>query len=213
MMWRPLAVAGALARPRSYESEAPKSAVVAREPARAQLSREEHARLKKMIETRFDAVWRTLRRLGVPAASVDDVAQNVFLQVAAKLSVIDVECERAYVYSVAVRLAADGRRSQARERQRFDEADVTLAASGSPSPEEQLENAQERRVLDAVLEAMDDELRTTFVLSELEGMTGPEIADALDLALGTVASRLRRAREQFRRLVPRIAGKEMGRHE
>jgi RNA polymerase sigma-70 factor, ECF subfamily len=52
-----------------------------------------------------------------------------------------------------------------------------------------------------VLDAMPIELRAVFVLFELEGMTSPEIAAISGLPPGTVASRLRRARERFRELV------------
>jgi RNA polymerase sigma-70 factor (ECF subfamily) len=50
---------------------------------------------------------------------------------------------------------------------------------------------------------MRDDLRTVFVLHDIEGLTMAEIADALALNPGTVASRLRRAREDFNRRVTR----------
>jgi RNA polymerase sigma-70 factor (ECF subfamily) len=53
-------------------------------------------------------------------------------------------------------------------------------------------------MLDRALDALPDELRTVFVLFELESMSGVEIASLLDLPAGTVASRLRRARHLFR---------------
>jgi RNA polymerase sigma-70 factor (ECF subfamily) len=51
---------------------------------------------------------------------------------------------------------------------------------------------------------MSEERREVFVLYELEGLTGPEIAKHLDLPLGTVASRLKRARADFEEGVARI---------
>jgi len=51
------------------------------------------------------------------------------------------------------------------------------------------------------------ELRAVFVLFELEEMSTPEIADLLEIPTGTVASRLRRAREEFQKLVTRLRAK------
>ena len=49
-----------------------------------------------------------------------------------------------------------------------------------------------------MLSKVDPDLVEVFVLYELEGLTSPEIADLLEIPVGSVASRLRRAREQFR---------------
>ena len=62
------------------------------------------------------------------------------------------------------------------------------------------------------LDALPDDLRTVFVLFEVEEMASADIAAALDLPLGTVASRLRRAREAFgtaaKRVRARMSSKE-----
>jgi RNA polymerase sigma-70 factor (ECF subfamily) len=54
-----------------------------------------------------------------------------------------------------------------------------------------------RELLDHILDEMSDELREVFVLFELERLTRSELSDLLHLPAGTVASRLRRAREFF----------------
>lgn len=58
-------------------------------------------------------------------------------------------------------------------------------------------------MLDAVLATLTDERREVFVLYELEGLTGAEIAEHLGVPAGTVASRLRRARADFEAAVAR----------
>jgi RNA polymerase sigma-70 factor (ECF subfamily) len=63
---------------------------------------------------------------------------------------------------------------------------------------------EERALLDRVLDGMPDDLRTVFVLFVLEGTSTPEIAALLGLPSGTVASRLRRAREAFHDIARRI---------
>jgi RNA polymerase sigma-70 factor (ECF subfamily) len=69
-----------------------------------------------------------------------------------------------------------------------------------PDPEALAGQRRACEQLDRVLDALPLELRSVFVLFELEGMTSPEIASVAGLPLGTVASRLRRARERFHAL-------------
>ena len=57
---------------------------------------------------------------------------------------------------------------------------------------------------DLALSKVDPDLAEVFVLFEVEGLSSPEIAASLEIPLGTVASRLRRAREQFRLVVGRL---------
>ena len=59
-------------------------------------------------------------------------------------------------------------------------------------------------MLDTVLESMDMDLRTVFVLFEIEELSTQEIGELLGLATGTVASRLRRARAEFQQRVQRV---------
>ena len=64
--------------------------------------------------------------------------------------------------------------------------------------------SQVRRTLDQILSRMDTELRIVFTLYEFEEMTTAEIGAVLEIPRGTVASRLRRARADFRERVSRI---------
>jgi RNA polymerase sigma-70 factor (ECF subfamily) len=73
-------------------------------------------------------------------------------------------------------------------------------SDGTPNPEEALQREQARERLDQVLAAMDFDLRTVFVLYEIEELTVRQIAELLEMKLGTVSSRLRRAREVFEAL-------------
>jgi RNA polymerase sigma-70 factor, ECF subfamily len=60
------------------------------------------------------------------------------------------------------------------------------------------------QLCDLVLSKVDADLVEVFVLYEIEGLTSPEISDLLGIPLGSVASRLRRAREQFRAAAARV---------
>lgn len=159
------------------------------------------ARLRAMMDEHFDAVWRSLRRLGVPEAGADDGAQQVFLVAARRLEEIELEGERRYLLGVAVRVASDARRTIARRREvQFDaEPSAPSAfAAGPRQPDEELEQRRKLGLLAALLDEMPDELREAFVLFELEELSAPEAARVLDIPVGTVASRVRRARESLR---------------
>jgi RNA polymerase sigma-70 factor (ECF subfamily) len=65
------------------------------------------------------------------------------------------------------------------------------------NPEQAAATQQAKRLLEAFLEELPEDARTVFVLFELEGMTMAAIAETLDIPPGTVASRLRRARDEF----------------
>nr|WP_240807689.1 sigma-70 family RNA polymerase sigma factor [Polyangium spumosum] len=158
-----------------------------------------------MVEAHFDAVYVALRRLGVPAAELDDCAQQVFVVASGKLAVIQPGREKAFLMGTAVHVASHARRSQRRRREvpEGDEAADGKADEG-PQPDEIVEQRRLRALLDEVLAAMPEELRTALVLFELEELTMQEISAALDLPMGTVASRLRRAREVFTKLSARV---------
>lgn len=158
----------------------------------------QQARLLRMITQDYQPIWRLLRRLGLSAEHAEDAAQQVFLIVAERLADIDEGKERAFAYGTALRVVQSARRRHAREALGLDEM---LSASPLPGPEDLTDRRRDLERLDRVLSAMPLELRSVFVLFELSGLTSPEIAELSGLALGTVASRLRRARESFRSLL------------
>ncbi len=160
-------------------------------------------RFRAMVDLHFNFIWRSLRGLGLPGVDADDAAQQVFLIALNKLAVITPGSERAFLFGTALGVAANARRGLSRKREVFDDGAIAARRDEAPDSEEQLGRKQARAKLDAILEAMPLDLRTVFVLFELESLTMAEIAAMLDLAPGTVASRLRRAREDFR---ARVAG-------
>jgi len=161
-------------------------------------------RLAPLLSKHFRSVWRTLRRLGVPAEACDDAAQHVYLVTAGRLAEIRPGAERAFLVSTAVRVAANARRSRAARPEVADTDAVELHADGAPPADELLEERRMRRLLDEVLDALPDDLRTVFVLFELEELGTQEIAEALGIPRGTAASRLRRARDAFQEAAKRL---------
>jgi RNA polymerase sigma-70 factor (ECF subfamily) len=154
------------------------------------------ARITAIVRREHDFIWRLVRRLGVPEASVDDATQQVFVVAARRVEEILPGSERSFLFGAALRTASDyRRRAQAGERLAFQ---PTEEADPSPDPEELADRRQQRRMLDEILEAMPMELRTVLVLFEFEQMTKVEVAALLEVPVGTAVSRLRRAREEFK---------------
>ncbi|WP_437575128.1 RNA polymerase sigma factor [Sorangium sp. So ce887] len=166
-------------------------------------------RYRALVDAHFDFIWRSLRGLGVPAGSADDAAQHVFLIAHQKLGEIAPGRERSFLFGTALGVAANARRAGARRREFCDDDAMAVAADDAPNPEQLMEMKQARALLDEVLDAMEEDVRVVFVLFELEGVPTEEIAVMLELAKGTVASRLRRAREEFRAIARRIQARAL----
>jgi RNA polymerase sigma-70 factor, ECF subfamily len=165
-------------------------------------SRVDVARLRAVVDAHFDTLWRFLRRLGVAEADVDDAVQEVILVLTRKLDSIDIGRERAFVMSTAFRVASDARRRTKRRREVDAEQLIDLPSTAA-DPEASAQKQQMRALFAQVLEQLALDLRAVFVLYELEDFTMAEIAQTLQLPPGTVASRLRRAREEFETLATR----------
>ena len=154
-------------------------------------------RVRRIVDESYDFLWRSLRRLGVPAASVEDAAQQVLVVLVRRLDEVARDAERGFLFGVAVRVAADLRRSVRRRREDPTDGILDAVAHDGPSPEEVASARSSRRVLDQALEAMSLDQRTVFILYELEELSMAEVAKMIGIPPGTTASRLRRAREIF----------------
>jgi RNA polymerase sigma-70 factor (ECF subfamily) len=151
-------------------------------------------------------VWRTLRRLGVREADLEDTVQEVFMVFHRRLNDFDHACPVGpWLMGIAHRVAAAERR-RARHRRELPTASEQLEnRPGSiNSPHEDVEAIQRRRRVQEALDTLDLDRRIVFVMYELEGVACTDIAAALDVPLNTVYSRLRLARERFKGAVVRL---------
>lgn len=173
---------------------------------------ERDERLRAMVNSYIDFIARVLRNAGTPPAEIDDAVQRTFITVARRLDDVRPGAEKAFLLQIALHVAAHARRTAARRREVPASEAVEMVESATP---EQLTNQKRaRQMLDRVLDQMDTDLRTVFVLYEFEELNMAEIASVLGIPRGTVASRLRRARADFRERVAafdRVATAEVGR--
>jgi RNA polymerase sigma-70 factor, ECF subfamily len=157
----------------------------------------DQARAQAVAKAEFGFVWRSIRRLGVPQESVDDVVQNVFLVLWRRLPDIVPGQERSFLFSAALKAASEYRRKPFLRQEVPSERVGDDVADPSPDPEQLLQMRRDRAQLDTLLDALPLEQRTVFILYELEELTLVSIAELLGVPQGTVASRLRLARERM----------------
>ena len=165
---------------------------------------EDNARIAEMLRAHFRDVWRIVRRFGVPENSADDAAQEVFIIASRRLSDITPGSERPFLLASAVRVAANARRALGARRECAEGDSLPERIDPRPNAEALLDQKRLRQLLDRVLDELSDDLRVSFVLYELEGMSSPEISELLGIPVGTVASRLRRGREAFELAAARL---------
>ena len=160
----------------------------------------------------FDFVWCSVRRLGVSPAFMDDVVQEVFLVIHARLhTVYHPKALRSWIYGIARRTASNYHRTR-----RVKEASGALLAaepSAQPlarTPFDLVEQNDQVKLLFSLLEELDEPKREVFMMAELDELTVPEIAETLELPLNTAYSRLRAARQAFEEALARHSARREG---
>lgn len=151
----------------------------------------------RFVEDNIDFLARYLRRLGTPMAEVDDAIQEVLWVFHRKWAEVETGKERSFLVATATRVASHeyrARRRRSRTQGEFcDQAPLTTELT----PERLAQVAETRERLQQILNQLPMDLRTAFVLFELEQLTAPEVSELLEIPVGTATSRIRRARELF----------------
>jgi RNA polymerase sigma-70 factor (ECF subfamily) len=157
-------------------------------------------------------VWRSARALGVSDGAIDDIVQEIFVVAHRRLPEMDGRSIRAWLSRILLNVVRHHRRSIVRKSphalEKGDPVDVDALEGDGPTPSERFAASQEARLLRQILGDLDEKKREVLVLSELEELTAPEIAEALGINLNTVYSRLRLAREEFDRVAARYRARE-----
>jgi RNA polymerase sigma-70 factor, ECF subfamily len=145
----------------------------------------------------FAFVWRSARRLGVPLSAVDDVVQDVFLVAHRKLAEFEGRSShRTWLFGIARKVARDYRPKAHGARQARDlDADALPTADSGPLVLAQ--QAESARLLQAMLDELEEDRRAAFILVDLEELSVPEAAAALAVNVNTLYSRVRAARQDL----------------
>jgi len=158
----------------------------------------------------FDEVERWLRAMGVPSAELEDLAQEVFIVVRRKMDAFDGKNLGGWIFRITSRTASDHRRRGWFKHLFSRRSEVALDRiewKGS-NPADAFEDREEKVELDKILARMPEKRRAAFVMFEVEGYSGEEIASLLEIPLGTVWTRLHHARKEFFELVEERLRKE-----
>jgi RNA polymerase sigma-70 factor (ECF subfamily) len=157
---------------------------------------DEPPRLREVFQEHGAFVCRSLRRLGVPEADLDDLLQEVFLVVYHRLKDYEEKGRaRAWLYSICTRVARAQRRKLLRRREQTapEHSEPHVRAT-------QLERVEDRQALELgqrLLNALPERQREVFWLYEVEDLSMPEIAQAVGCPLQTAYSRLHQARQRI----------------
>ena len=139
-----------------------------------------------------------LRMLG-SRAEAEEVAQEVFLRAHRALARFRGDAKLStWLYAITSRLCLTRLASGERRIERLGEDLLTRLPNGHDDPAARLERRELEAALHRAIGELGQDRRIVLVLRDLEGLSYEEIAEALELELGTVRSRLHRARIELR---------------
>lgn len=146
-----------------------------------------------------DFVWARLQRLGVRPGDLEDLFQEVFVVVHRRLHTFDGRAPiEAWLIGICAKVAAAQRRRAHVRREELVEH-VPEVATAEHAQDEAVARREDEARLQRALARLDPDKRTVFVMFELEEMSCQQIAEALEVPVGTVHSRLFAARKLFQK--------------
>jgi RNA polymerase sigma-70 factor (ECF subfamily) len=181
----------------------------------ARVRQGEGAAFAKLMRRYNQRIFRAARSILRDEAEAEDVVQETFVRAFHHLE--DFE-ERSSVGTWLTRIAVNEALSRLRRLQRFDALDRETnpkeggsypMESKQPGPEEQASSRELQSVLTAAIDSLSQDLRTVFVLREIEGLSTLETSEVLQLSSEAVRVRFHRARRALRNAVEKQVGKEV----
>lgn len=164
---------------------------------------------EQLVLDNQNRIYSLAVRLAGDREEAFDLAQEAFVKAWQGLPSFQGESSFAtWIYRLATNVCIDYLRKQKRRRQVESEVSLddeelswTEPADWSQDPHRQLERSEQGRALARGLEALPEQQRQILVLRELSGLSYQEIAEKLELDLGTVKSRIARARMALRKIL------------
>lgn len=168
---------------------------------RATLAGDQDA-FQRLVERYQDRLFALARGYTKRAVEIEDIVQDAFLKAFRRLDTFNHESSfYTWLYRITLNTALDFLKRRGRSPVRAVE-DPELGAPLAPqegfAPHARLEREEIAEITHAVLEELPEIFRTALVLREFEGLAYQEIADVLGISIGTVESRLFRARARFK---------------
>jgi RNA polymerase sigma-70 factor (ECF subfamily) len=145
---------------------------------------------------------RMVGRLVGPGADIDDLCQEVFVRILrARERYLPSHSFSTWVYRIALNVARDNRRREVRRPHASLEAHDQ--ASATPTPADAIEAQETSQIVDAAVRGLPDALREVLVLKHFGKLSFAEVAEATDVPLGTVKSRMAVALRELRKELQR----------
>ena len=164
-----------------------------------------HPSTTEIYEAHHEFVWLTLQRFGVPRREVEDAAQEVFVVVHRRLPSFAGSFKlTTWLYGICRRVAAGHLRRAFRTREVHNDSLDQREGGQESDPEHEMSRRQARGMLEEALRTLNLDHRVVLVMYELEGHSCHAIAEELGIPVGTVHSRLHKARAKFRKAVERL---------
>lgn len=145
-----------------------------------------------------------LRMLG-RRAEAEEIAQEAFLRAHRSVAGFRGDAKLStWLYAITSRLCLNRLASADRRRVSHDDDAIARAADESASATDHLERREREAAVHRAIAELGDERRMVLVLCDLEGLSYEEIAEALEVPVGTVRSRLHRARTELREKLEKV---------
>jgi RNA polymerase sigma-70 factor (ECF subfamily) len=145
----------------------------------------------------FDFTWRVLRHLGVPAASLDDAVQEVWLVVYQRLGGFEGRSTlKTWLFGITLNVARNTRRAEDKHLRPLPAPELSSVAPPDPEMEHVGREAWQR--VQHFLSTLDEERRAIFVCSLLEHLPAQQTAEATGVDVTTVYQRVRTLRQAFK---------------
>jgi RNA polymerase sigma-70 factor, ECF subfamily len=156
---------------------------------------------EEFVRTHQDRIYNLCRYMLQDTQDAQDAAQDAFIKAYAGLKGFKPDASLyTWLYRIAVNTCLDYKK-KSRPEQAEDESVIDDLASKEPSPEQRYQSKEIGQAIQTALQKLPEHLRAVIVLKEIEEFSYEEIAAVLDTSLGTVKSRISRAREELRRLL------------
>ena len=167
----------------------------------------QHATFEKLVQPHFDRLWRLAFRLTGRRAEAEDLFQELLIKAFGKLDdLVRIDEPGSWLSRVMYNLFIDEQRRFARMRMHVVEegflpGDGLEGLSGSDDPARDNERLEKLQRLDKALAQLSDEHRIIVLLHDTEGYKLTEIQELMGVPVGTVKSRLHRARARLREIL------------
>ncbi len=157
---------------------------------------------EELVERYQSRLFALARRYTRSAVDVEDIVQDAFLKAFSKLHTFDHRASfYTWIYRIATNTILDVLKRRGRSPvQHVEDPEVLgdVTPVGLPAPSAQLEETEISGITQEVLGHLPDIFRAVLVMREFDGLAYQEIADTLGISIGTVESRLFRARARFK---------------